>query len=448
MSFPRYPEYKDSGVEWLGEVPAHWEVKRLRYVVRLNPSKSELRALPSETLVSFIPMEAVGEEGSLSLEQTRVLEDVIEGYTYVREEDVAVAKITPCFENGKAAIMRGLQNGVGLGTTELSVLRSKWPATTPDYLFRVVTSETFRWLGEAHMYGAGGQKRVPDDFMRNFSIAWPTTHEQIDIASFLDHETGKIDALIEEQRRLIELLEEKRQAVISHAVTKGLDPDVPMKDSGVEWLGEVPAHWEVVSLKRIVEFQRGHDLPVDTREEGQIPVVSSGGYTGFHDKWIAKGPGIVTGRYGSIGKFILVEENYWPLNTSLYSTDMHGNNPVYIWYLLHSLANHFILNSLKSAVPGVDRNDIHSVLAALAPVVEQEKIVKYLEGTLGKIDDLTVEAGCNIDLLRERRSALISATVTGKIDVRGWSLGVDHEEPELPMVADQKSGYSSWNGAA
>ncbi|WP_372613813.1 hypothetical protein [Halomonas sp.] len=253
MSFSRYPEYKDSGIEWLGEVPAHWQVKRMRFVATLNPSKAEVRHLSGTREVSFIPMEAVGEEGSLDLTQSRPIGDVIDGYTYLSEGDVTFAKITPCFENGKGAIMRGLHEGVGFGTTELTVARPNASLVTGDYLYRVISSRPFRELGESHMYGAGGQKRVPDDFLRNFEIAWPSVSEQATIAAFLDHETARIDSLVEEQQRLIALLKEKRQTVISHAVTKGLDPDVPMRDSGVEWLGEVPTHWDVIALRRILK---------------------------------------------------------------------------------------------------------------------------------------------------------------------------------------------------
>ena len=117
MSFPRYAKYKDSGVEWLGEVPEGWEVKRIRFVAQLNPSKSEIASLDRETEVSFLPMEAVGEDGSLALERSRRMSDVESGYTYFREGDVSIAKITPCFENGKGAVMRGLIGGIGFGTT-------------------------------------------------------------------------------------------------------------------------------------------------------------------------------------------------------------------------------------------------------------------------------------------------------------------------------------------
>lgn len=262
LVMPRYPEYKASGVEWLGEVPAHWVVKRLRFVAELNPSKSELATLDKEMLVSFLPMDAVGDDGKLNLEREKPIAEVETGYTFFRDGDVTVAKITPCFENGKGAVMRGLTQGIGFGTTELIVARPIASQTCSDYLHSLFTSVEFRKNGEGHMYGAGGQKRVPDDFVRNFEIAFPPIEEQQAIAAFLDRETGKIDALIAEQRRLVELLAEKRQVVISHAVTKGLPStssgqgsNVPMKDSGNEWLGEVPAHWAVRRLKFLCDIQ-------------------------------------------------------------------------------------------------------------------------------------------------------------------------------------------------
>lgn len=198
MSFPRYPAYKDSGVEWLGEVPAHWEVKRLRRVAQLNPSKSEIASLSRATEVSFLPMEAVGDDGTLNLDKLRPIGEVETGYTYFREGDVSMAKITPCFENGKGAVMRGLHNGHGFGTTELIVARPVPGKSNSDYLHWLFTSNTFRQLGEAAMYGAGGQKRVPDDFVREFLMAFPPLSEQAMLSAFLDSETAKIDALVTE----------------------------------------------------------------------------------------------------------------------------------------------------------------------------------------------------------------------------------------------------------
>lgn len=234
MSFPRYERYKESGVEWLGEVPAGWEVKRLRFVAELNPSKTEISDLGRDTLVSFLPMGAIGDDGSLNLEQEKEIREVETGYTFFRDGDVTVAKITPCFENGKGAVMKGLLNGVGFGTTELIVARPKQGETTANYLHWLFISTPFRKIGESYMYGAGGQKRVPDDFVRDFPSPFPPLHEQHAITAFLDCETGKIDALIQavvgqgfgqtvDGKSLVGLLKERRSALISAAVTGKID---------------------------------------------------------------------------------------------------------------------------------------------------------------------------------------------------------------------------------
>jgi len=373
--------------------------------------------MPPELEVSFLPMEKVSKNGELSLDDTRELQRVYEGYTYFRDGDVLVAKITPCFENGKGALCAGLVNGIGFGTTEFHVLRPM-DEMDAEFLFCLSKSLPFRSTGTALMTGTAGQKRVPESFVKNFRVAMPPIDQQRAIAAFLDRETGKIDALITKKERLMALLEEKRTALISHAVTKGLDPTVPMKDSGIEWLGEIPEHWEVKRLKYVLTFQRGHDLPSDSRMDGNIPVVTSAGPSGWHSRPAAKGPGIVTGRYGTIGTFHLIEEDYWPLNTTLYSIDMHGNIPRYLWYMLHSLTDLFLMNAGKSAVPGVDRNDLHPTPVVVAPLSEQHTIAAFLDRETAKIDGLIAKVREAIEKLREYRTALISACVTGKIDVR------------------------------
>jgi type I restriction enzyme S subunit len=270
-----YPKYKFSGVEWLGDVPEHWGVKRARFVLTLNPSKQEVRKYAQDVDVTFLPMESVGEDGSLSIEETRPLAEVSSGYTYFAEGDVTFAKITPCFENGKGAIMRNLLNSFGFGTTELTVLR-EGKNLNNIFLYYVTISNEFRKNGEAWMYGAGGQKRVPDDFVREFRFAWPSSLEQQAIAEYLDRETSQIDELITKKQKMIELLKEKRTAMISHVVTKGLNPNVKLKSSGVEWLGDVPEHWEIKPIKWIVVMPIT-DGPHETPEilDGGIPFISA-----------------------------------------------------------------------------------------------------------------------------------------------------------------------------
>lgn len=217
-----YPAYKPSGVEWLGEIPAHWQAKRLRFVGKVNPVKSEVAHLLPDTEVSFVPMEAVSEYGGLNLDQTKRIEDVYQGYTYFRDGDVVIAKITPCFENGKGSIATGLTNGVGFGTTELHVVRPL-PEIDRQFFFYISISVAFRQLGEAEMYGAGGQKRVPDSFIRDYRCPVPPLEEQQRIAAFLDRETVRIDALVMKVRDSIDMLREYRTALISAAVTGKID---------------------------------------------------------------------------------------------------------------------------------------------------------------------------------------------------------------------------------
>src|SRR5258708_6161063 len=162
----KYPVYKDSDVEWLGEIPEHWEIRRLQFNCKINP-KADLPSLHGDMDISFLPMEHIGEDGNLSLDETRKIDQVRQGYTYFRNGDVILAKITPCFENGKGALCQGLLNGIGFGTTELHVLRAS-QENHPNFIFYLTKSYPFKNIGSAMMYGAAGQKRVPEDFIRNF----------------------------------------------------------------------------------------------------------------------------------------------------------------------------------------------------------------------------------------------------------------------------------------
>jgi len=212
---------RDSGIVWLGKIPKHWETKRLRFCITTNPSKSEIK-LAGEELVSFVPMESVGEYGGLSLSVEKELGEVGSGYTYFAENDVVVAKITPCFENGKGAIARGLKNGVAFGTTELHVLRAG-EMILPDYLFHLTMSHSFRCFGESEMYGAGGQKRVPETFLKDFRIGLPPLSEQQDLVDYINKVNQQIDLQMRKTADMISRLTEYRSTLITNAVTGKID---------------------------------------------------------------------------------------------------------------------------------------------------------------------------------------------------------------------------------
>ena len=441
MSAPGYPSYRESVVDWNVTVPTHWTDTRLRFVARFNPSKTEVAGRDRHEEVSFIPMEAVGDDGTIRLDQTREVGDVEAGYTYFADGDVTFAKITPCFENGKGAVMRGLKGGIGFGTTELTVARPT-SGTSADFLHWLFTSPPFRKLGEGSMYGAGGQKRVPDDFVRDFRLALPSFTEQVAIAAFLDSETGKIDALVEAQRRLIALLKEKRQAVISHTVTKGLNPAAPTKNSGIEWLGEVPAHWEVKPLKHLVHLKSGGTPSKDRLDywSGDIPWASAKDLKSdelvttqdFLTQAAVDDGAASISPAGSI--FVLVRgmmlARTFPvcqamvpmaINQDLKAiTGRNGTSNAFIGWLLRGTAAE-TLNRLDEAGHGTKALRMEAWLSMpvpLPPTEEQTAIVEAVKSSTGSIDALIEEAVVGIRLLSERRAALISAAVTGKIDVR------------------------------
>ncbi|MCU0784244.1 MAG: restriction endonuclease subunit S [Verrucomicrobia bacterium] len=462
MKLPVYPNYKPSGlsacghaqagVEWLGDVPEHWEVKRGRFAMRVNPPAPRLRALKPEDEVSFVPMDAVGVGGGLSLEQTRILSEVSSGYTEFQDGDVVVAKITPCFENGKAALASGLLNGAAYGTTELHVLRAG-PTLDRSFLFYVAISDTFQKLGESEMYGAGGQKRVPPEFNKNFRTALPPPAEQRSIAAFLDRETGRVDRLVAKKRELIERLKEKRTALISRTVTRGLPPAAaraaglpakpPLKPSALDWLGDIPTHWEVLPLKRVAQISYGVGGEIDrSLEEGlrtlSLPNIDFEGnlnldgvpYAEVSEKekrevLLRKGDLLFNWRNGSsdhLGKtaFFDAEGEYSHVSFLLrirFNPEKHCSK-----FFRYLLGGYRVTGFFKHSKAGVNNTFNLSELSELPvmfpPLPEQAAIAAYLDEETAKLDALVGKVAEAVERLQEYRTALITAAVTGKIDVR------------------------------
>jgi type I restriction enzyme S subunit len=435
-----YPRYKDSGVEWLGEIPAGWEVKRLRFVSKSNPVPSEVRNVPGDTEVSFVPMEAVGEHGGLTLETKKLLADVNAGYTYFRDGDVIIAKITPCFENGKGALAEGLTNGIAFGTTELHVLRTS-SATDRRFAFYVTLSDAFRRLGAADMYGAGGQKRISESFVRDFPLALPSLPEQLAIATFLDRETARLDALVAKKERLITLLHERRTALITRAVTKGLDSAAPMRDSRVEWLGEIPAHWEVLTLKRRVRrIQTGSTPPTSETWYYEDGVVAWYGPSSFADdlplqapvKFLSNrsvtdgvarvfepGSSVIVTIGATIGKVAYMSQA-GSCNQQItgITFDDQRVDARYGAYQLKRLEPVLRGIAPNTTLPILDQSEIGYLRFVVPPMDEQVAVRVFLDCETLRIDDLTNRIRTAITRLHELRTALISAAVTGKIDVR------------------------------
>lgn len=443
--FEPYPYYKNSGVEWLGQIPAHWDLKRIKFAAELNPLGSEARGLSAHTEVSFVPMEAVGELGGLDLSRRKFLGDVGAGYTYFRDGDIVVAKITPCFENGKGALAEGLANGLAFGTTELHVFRANSLLNT-RFLFYMTLGDALRRLGEADMYGAGGQKRVSESFFRNLKHPLPPEPEQRAIADFLDRETARIDDLIARKKRLIALLKEQRTSLITRAVTKGLDPNAPMKESGVEWLGEIPEHWDSVRMWRISQAMSGATPARDEQAywNGGIPWVSpkdmkrrviDASKERVTERAIEEtGIRLITPPVVLIVVRGMILAHSFPvalatvpltINQDMKALILRSDiSPDFTVWLFEGIGKSLLPAIVEDAAHGtkaIRMDQWRCVTLPLPDELEQRSIVAFLDRETTRIDTLVAKVRDAIDRLKELRTALISAAVTGKIDVRGES---------------------------
>ena len=434
IELPAYPTYRAIRADWPDPIPPHWRILKLKYLATFSPSASEQRKAPSDLPVSFLPMEALGERGELDLTQVKTLSEIGSGYSYFRDGDVLIAKITPCFENGKGAVAEGLENGIGFGTTELHVLRPA-AGVNPRFLYYVSVSRSVRAFGTAVMEGAGGQKRVPAPLLADFEHPAPELDEQHAIVSFLDCETTEIDALIERKERLIELLEEERAALITRAVTRGLGPSVPMRDSGVEWLGEIPAHWSTRQgryLYRALSLPPKEDDGVVTayrdgqvtlrekrRAEGYTFAIQEVGYQRVRaGDLVIQGMDAFAGAIGVSDSTGKCSPEYLVLDPLSPGTD----NRYYAAALRLMAKRGYIFvvcNAVRERAPRFRIPEFRNVLLPQPPEPEQRAIADFLDRETPKLTRLVSKIHEAIDRLREYRAALISAAVTGKIDVRG-----------------------------
>ena len=437
MSFPRYPAYKDSGVEWLGEVPAQWDVlgiKRVCAVVGGSTPKSDQEAYWDGDIVWVTPADLsrlIGFEISDSL-RTITSEGLAScGTTLVPQGSVVLSTRAPIGSLGIAA--KELCTNQGCKALVPNDIGTRFLA----YVL-TASNEALNFRGKGTTF-----LELSGDELAAFKIPLPLSSEQAAIATFLDRETAKIDALVAEQERLIALLKEKRQAVISHAVTKGLDPSVPMMDSGVEWLGKVPAHWLIRPIKHVGRLKGGAGFPHSEQgvegEElcfykvGSLGQSSSTGYLNESENTISRETASALGAFifpketlvfAKVGAALfLARVRALPADACL-DNNMMGlvvdetkHAPAFVRYAMTLVRFDLIAN--PGAVPSLNEGQIGNFALAFPPSkAEQEAIAAFLDRATGQLEDLFAQAETVISTLRERRSALISAAVTGQIDVR------------------------------
>ncbi|EFV9524690.1 TPA: restriction endonuclease subunit S [Escherichia coli] len=425
-----YPAYKDSGVEWIGQVPEHWKIAQIKRISALNPRKSTLSE-EKDSLCTFLPMEKL-RTNAVTLDETRPIHEVYGGYSYFCDGDILIAKVTPCFENGNIAVANGLVNGIGFGSTEINVLRVNGKGHN-RFLYYRLQEEQFRTIAKSEMRGTGGLKRVPTDLFESFTIGLPDTDEQATIAATLDRETARIDALVEKKTRFIELMKEKRQALITHAVTKGLDPNVKMKDSGVEWIGQVPEHWKVARVKRLVSLrnERRNDVSTDTIYIGLEDVEAGSGQYKPTNGSSRQSEDSTVGifyegdvLYGKLRPYLrkaIISEMAGCCSTEFLVLRAEKTEPRWLqeWLLTPDVTHQIESGCEGAKMPRADWGHIGSIEVVYPDQPEQAQILTTLDRETARIDALIGKVEQSITLLKERRSAFITAAVTGQIDLRG-----------------------------
>ncbi len=445
--FESYPTYKDSGVEWLSEIPAHWEVKRLRHLVRRieqgwSPVAEDRHAALDEWGV--IKLSAVSKGKFLGHEHKALPADLAPDTRYeIHEGDFLLTRANTPDLVGDVCVAHGVRGGLMLCDLvyRLQLFDEEVVST---YLAYWLLSRAGRHQVEIDARGSSqSMVKVSQGLIRAWAVVVPPLEEQRAIAGFLTRETARIDVLVAKKEQLIELLQEKRTALITRAVTQGLDPNVPMKNSGVAWLGEIPAHWEVKRTKFAAVLRSGHTPSrqhPEYWEDCTIPwfgladvwqirdgdreyvtetaeKISELGLANSAARLLPKGT-VMLSRTASVGFSAIMDVDMATTQDFVNWVCGPTLRPEYLLYVLRSMQHEFRRLTMGSTHQTIYMPDVGQFSTPLPPIPEQDRLVAFVRERTRQIDRLVAKVRDAIDRLKELRTALISAAVTGKIDVR------------------------------
>ena len=429
MEFKQYPSYKKSGVEWLGNVPEHWQIVRTKDI--FNHRKEE--ALEDDEIVTAF------RDGQVTLRKNRRTDGFTNsikehGYQHINNGDLVI------HEMDAFAGAIGVSDSSGKSTPVYTVCYAKNENINHHFY-----SHFFRTMAKTGFINslAKGIRVRSTEFRwnesRNVYLVEPPKSDQQKIVAFLDTETTRIDNLISKQEKLIELLEEQRKSIISHAVTKGLNPNAPMKDSGVEWLGDVPEHWDVAVVKRAFIVKLGKMLQPDQKDETDVIKkylkASNLTWDGVKDidneMWFSKNDlkklkleigDLLVAEGGDVGKSCIFDSNeefyYQNSVNRVRGQKNNANKFLYYWLFTLKYSGYIDILCNKSTIAHFTAEKLNETILLLPDSVEQNEIIAYLERENGKINQLILKQQSLIEKLKEYRASIISHAVTGKIDVR------------------------------
>ncbi len=423
-------EMKNSGIEWIGEIPKEWEIMRIKHVAEFEP-KCNMSELNNDSIVTYLPMECL--KNGYFERREHNLGDLPASLTHFQENDIVMAKVTPCFENGNIAIMQKLQSGFGVGSSELFVLRCK--KINIHYLFWWLQNKGFVSQACSTMTGTGGLKRISPYFIKNCAIHMPPELEQVRISNFLHVQCVELDNVLEKTHASIEEYKKLKQTVITQAVTKGIRDDREMKDSGIDWIGEIPVEWEERRIKTLFTLRDEKnfspleevnlislytDLGVVQHSElekttGNKASNADGYKIVYKDDIVVN---IILCWMGAIGR-----SEYNGVTSPAYDIYIPQNEVLSKFYHYYFRTKGFSGDCYKRG-KGIMAmrwrtysDQFRDIKVVHPPLEEQQEIVNYLDEKCFAIDDLIAKKEQYLSEIKNYKKSLIYEYVTGKKEV-------------------------------
>lgn len=419
----KYKEYKDSGVQWLGEIPSHWKCIPIRRIAQVNPLRK--KQLNKDDIVGYAPMDRIRCDKMAPTIIT--VSKLTSGLTYCESGDIVLAKVTPCFENGNVAIVPTVENGCCFGSSELFVFRAK-SIVNVRFLFYTFLNKGFIDAGASTMRGTGGLKRVTTEFANNAPIPLPFKSEQHSIVSYLDTKCSQLDTLLSNKEKEILLLQEMKQRVIADAVTRGVNPNVKFKATNIPWLPEIPEHWE---MSKVSSHFRQRNVKVSDKEYPALSVSKMGvtpqldnvalsNAEGNSRKLVKIGDYAVNSRSdrkGSCG----VSQYEGSVSLITIVLEPFDIDRGYVHYLFRSnpWIEEFYRNGrgIVADLWTTNYQMMKGMYLPVPPLSEQRSIVSYITERTSKIDMLIEKLTKEIECIKEYKQRLISDVVTGQMKV-------------------------------
>lgn len=419
----RYETYKDSGIQWVGEIPSHWDVVKTSYLFDdigsgTTPNTNDDSLYDTDNGINWLQTGDLN-DGHITKTSKKISQKAIEGNGTLRLYPINSLVIALYGATiGKVGVL-----DIESTTNQACCVLPPSDKISTDFAYYIFLASKEALLNLA---SGGGQPNISQAIIKNHRIPCPSYVEQQSIVSFLEDKVGQIDATIAEKEQMLEDLKNYRSAIISEVVTKGLDKNVEMKDSGIKWCREIPKHWNVQKIKFLSNMLSGTNLTSEQiLEEGLYPVYGGNGIRGYYNDFNTEGTRVLVGRQGALcGNVNLASGKFWATEHAVVCHPIHYYDSDWFSALLETMnLNQY---SQSAAQPGLSVEKIKNLSIPIPPITEQVRIGVFIKKQKELISSSLCEIDSQISDLKSYKSALITEAVTGKIDLRDWKPKVEN----------------------